>query len=275
MSSNYICFVIDLFIQADPSKLKEFLTLLKLSPKDQQTVSIAPLLPPKMKDLDKPPTKLVIKSRGDYPIQGFPSTLETIQANEIGLHRIDRRILELMSLRCLDLSGNDIKTLPEEMKVLALAELKIAGNSLSEFPIGLCYGNLAENLKTLDVSRNKLDFLPHTFSQFKSLIQLKLDCNKLQLLPRTFGKLSSLRYLSASSNQLAVLPHSFSKLQLESLDLFGNPFQASGLVRRCKNLGHPGLMELAARAVKQYRYMNDARTARGYSKSDILITSLL
>ena len=44
-----------------------------------------------------------------------------------------------MSLHCLDLSGYDVNTLPEEMKVLALAERKITGNSLSEFPIGLCY----------------------------------------------------------------------------------------------------------------------------------------
>ena len=227
--------------------------MLKLKPKDQQTVSVAPLLPTKMKDLDKPPTRLIIKSRDEYPLSGFASTLETISAVNINLHRIDRRLLQLENLQSLNLSENSIKALPEEMKNLSLVELFLSGNHLEELPLGLCFGNLAKSLKTLDLSRNSLTHLPQTLVQLESLIQLKLDCNQLQVFPRNFGKLNTLRFLSASSNKLAVLPFSFSKLKLESLDMFNNPFQASGLVRRCKNLSMPGLMELSARVVKKYR----------------------
>lgn len=206
-----------------------------------------------MKDLEKPPTRLVIKLRGEYPTNSFPPTLETVLAVNINLHRVDRRLLELDNLKVLDLSENSVKALPEEMKNLSLVELFLSGNQLEEIPLSMCYGNLANCLKTLDLSRNKLSRLPQTFCQFESLVQLKLDCNQLQVLPRGFGKLGALRFFSASSNKLAVLPLSFSKLRLDSLDLFGNPFQASGLVRRCKSLSMPGLMELSARAVKKYR----------------------
>lgn len=235
--------------------LKEFLLLLKMSPHEQGNVSLAPLLPPKMKDLDKVPTKLVIKSRSDYPSRGFPSTIETIEACAIGLIRIDRRILSLAHLNYLDLSNNLIKAIPEELHNTSLTELRLAGNKLTELPIGLCVGNLAESLKILDLSRNELPFLPCTFPNLKNIIQLRLDCNKLVVLPRWFGKMKSLKYVSISSNRLAVLPYSFCMLSLESLDLFGNSFKASGLVRRCSNLSLPSLEELCARAVKKYRYV--------------------
>ena len=225
-----------------------------MSPQEQASASLAPLLPPKMKDLDKLPTKIVIKSRSDYPSRGFLPTIETVEACAIGLIRVDRRILSLANLNYLDLSNNSIKTIPEELHNVSLTELRLAGNQITELPVGLCVGNLAESLKTLDISRNKLMFLPRTFPNLKNLVQLKLDCNELEVLPRQFGKLKNLKYLSISSNKLAVLPYSFCMLSLESLDLFGNDFKPSGLVRRCSELSLPSLEELSARAVKKYRY---------------------
>ena len=231
--------------------------MLNLTPNQQKDVSVAPLLPPKMRDLDKPPVKLVVKSRGQYPVEGFSSSLENVQAIGIGLNKIDSRLLFLSSLHHLDLSGNLIKTIPEGVKDLCLVELKLSGNKIANFPEILCYssGNLANNLRTLDLSRNQLSFLPNSFVQLRLLVQLKLDCNELQVLPRNFGRLANLRFLSVSSNKLAVVPHSFVRLSLESLDLFGNPFQASGLVRRCAHLSLPPLQELAARAIRKHKYV--------------------
>jgi LRR-repeat protein 1 len=231
-----------------------------LNPKDQKDVSVAPLLPPKMRDLDKPPTRLIIKSRSDYPIGPFPSSLSFIMAANIKLNRIDKRILQLENLQHLNLSDNVIKTIPEEIHNLSLVELHLAGNQLVDIPVGACYGRLTTSLKLLDLSRNKLTHLPHSFTEFKSLIQLKLDCNQLQVLPRSFGKLNTLRYFSASSNNLCVLPFSFSNLRLESLDLFNNPFRANGLLRRHTNLSDPGLLELSARAVRKYKLPYDPQT---------------
>lgn len=211
-----------------------------------------------MRDLDKPVTRLSIKSRGEYPIEaGFLSSLERLVAPNIVLTRFDRRIFNLSSLQHLDLSGNVIKVVPEELKDLSLTELILCGNQIKELPAAVGYGTIANTLKVLDLSRNSLTHLPQSFHLFKSLVQLKLDCNGLQVLPRGFGQLQgSLRFLSISSNKLVLLPLSFSRLRLESLDLYGNPFKAGGLVRRCKNLNMPGLMELAARVIKKQKCVN-------------------
>ena len=214
---------------------------------------MAPLLPAKMQDIEKPKTKLVIKSRTEYPIKGFPDSLESLQAVAISLNRVDLRILQLKHLQYLDLSNNAVKSIPEGMKDMHLLELRLAGNKITEFAEVLCSGELSESLRLLDLARNALTFLPHKFPSFKKLVQLKLDCNELQILPRTFGKMLSLKFFSASNNKLVVLPPTFSKLTLESLDLFGNPFTASGLVRKCSNLSLPSLQELAGRAIKKNR----------------------
>ena len=241
-------------MQADPVNLRELLNVLKLTPQEQKSVALAPLLPTKMQQIEKPKAKLVVKSRGDYPIKGFPSSLETFEAVNISLNRVDLRLLQLKNLRSLDLSNNSIKSLPDAMKDMPLLELRLAGNEITEFSEILCGGDLAENLKLLDLARNSLVLLPNTFPHFKNLVQLKLDCNELRVLPRTFGKMTTLRYLSASNNKLAVLPPTFTKLSLESLDLFGNEFVTSGLVRRCSDLSLPSLQEVTGRAIKKHRY---------------------
>ncbi len=206
-----------------------------------------------MQHMEKPKTKLVVKSRGDYPIKGFPDSLEIVQAVGIALNRIDTRILKLKNIQNVDLSNNCIKTLPECIKEVRLVELKLSGNKIAEFPETICLGELTKSLKVLDLARNELTFLPHQFPCFKSLVQLRLDCNQLQVLPRTFGKMLSLKYFSASNNKLVVLPPSFPKLSLDSLDLFSNPFSASGLIRTCKTLSLPSLKEIAGRFIKKHR----------------------
>lgn len=247
--------------KADPTQLKELLKVLKMSPSQHQSVSLAPLLPTKMQDIEKPKTKLCVKSRGDYPLKGFPASLEQFEAVGVSLNRVDTRLLHLKHLTHLDLSNNTIKSLPDTMaNATTLIELRLSGNKLEIFPDTFCTGLLAENLKLLDLSRNQLKRLPNRFSQMKGLVHLKLDCNQLQILPRTFGKMSSLKYFSASSNKLIVLPASFLRLSLQSLDLFGNPFHTSGLVRRCSELSLPTLMELAGRTIKKHRLNYDPYT---------------
>lgn len=211
-------------------------------------------MPAKLQHIEKPKTKLVVKSRGDYPIKGFPESLETVQAVGVSLNRIDTRILKLKNIQNVDLSKNCIKAIPECIKDVRLVELKLSGNKISEFPEVICFGELAKTLRVLDLARNELSFLPHKFPSFKSLIQLRLDCNRLQMLPRTLGKMASLKFFSASNNQLVVLPPSFPVLSLDSLDLFSNPFSASGLVRTCKTLSLPSLQEIAGRYVMKNRY---------------------
>lgn len=228
---------------------------MRLALRDQPAAadSVGPLLPTKMQHVEKPKAKLVVKSRGDYPIKGFPESLEIVQAVGIALNRIDTRILKLKNIQTVDLSKNCIKSIPDCINEVRLVELKLSGNKIAEFPETICMGELVKSLKVLDLARNELTYLPHQFPSFKALVQLRLDCNQLQVLPRTFGKMASLKYFSASNNKLVVLPPSFPKLSLDSLDLFSNPFSASGLVRSCKTLSLPSLKEIAGRFIKKHK----------------------
>lgn len=219
----------------------------------QPAVDTPVLVLPKVQDIERPKKCLVIRSRSEYPTEGFPGGLETLQAAGILLNRVDLRILQLKHLQSLDLSENHIKTIPDGVCDVGLVELKLAGNKVTELSQAFCTGELAKCLRLLDLSRNELDQLPNNFFELKGLVTLKMDCNKLQFLPRLFGKLSQLKFLSASNNKLVVLPTTFSRLSLDSLDLFGNPFRQPGLVRRCSDLSLPSLLELAGRAVKKYK----------------------
>ena len=229
--------------------------LLQLSPAKQREETLVPLLPLKVNTADPVPTKLVVTSQAKYPVKGFPMTLERFEAVGINLNRIDKRLCNLQNLAYLDLSNNHISEVPESLQNVSLVELKLSGNKIEEYPLALCLGIISSSLRSLDLSRNLITNLPGNFVQLKGLVRLKLDCNQLTTLPKCFGKLTNLKYLSASSNQITVLPHTFKRLQLESIDLFGNPFSGPGLLRRCADLSLPCLQELAGRTIRRERYV--------------------
>ena len=240
-------------LQADPTQLSELVAMLKVQPQRADGGTVPHLRAPKLKDIEQPKSKLVIKNRANYPMKGFPSSLQHLTAAGISLNRVDLRILDLKLLQTLDLSNNCIKAVPSGVGELHLVELRLAGNSIAALPSELCTGELAGSLKLLDLSRNSLTTLPQSLSQLKHLVTLKLDCNWLRTLPNAFGRLVSLKYLSVSANQVTVLPHTFPRLSLQSIDLFGNPFASPKLLRSCASLSLPSLLELSARAVKHCR----------------------
>lgn len=205
--------------------------------------------------IESVPTKLIVTLQKNYPVKGFPPTLQRFEAIGINLNRIDKRLVRLQNLTYLDLSNNHISVIPESLQNILLVELKLGGNKIEEYPLALCLGNISTSLQSLDLSRNLLACLPSNFVQLQKLVRLKLDCNKLATLPKCFGKLANLKYFSASSNQITILPHTFRRLQLESIDMFGNPFSGPGLLRRCDSLSLPCLQELAARVIRRDRYV--------------------
>ena len=227
--------------------------VLQSSPKKQREEKLVPMLPSKVNTIETVPTKLVVTLQKNYPVNGFPPTLQRFDAVGISLNRIDKRLAGLQNLTYLDLSNNRISVIPESLQSVSLVELKLAGNKIEEYPLALCLGSISLSLQSLDLSRNLLTNLPSNFVQLQKLVRLKLDCNNLTTLPKGFGKLGNLKYFSASSNQITILPHTFKRLQLESIDMFGNPFSGPGLLRRCDNLSLPCLQELAARVIRRDR----------------------
>lgn len=161
------------------------------------------------------------------------------------------------ALRKLDLSNNHIKKLPTTIGDLScLSELNLHNNHLEAFSVELCLSTLQRTLQLLDLSQNRLQYLPAQFCQLRELVNLKLDDNELACLPFHIGRLTKLRYLSAAHNQFAVLPGDFRKLSLENLDLFGNPFIQPNPLDHKMELTFPlSLQEMCSRAVVNLRWV--------------------
>lgn len=115
-------------------------------------------------------TKVVITKKSDYPVlEGFPRTTEILHLAKLERKSFDRQILRLQSLRILDLSENQLSSLPNELGTLPnLTELYLASNRLkfhfskSSWMDGT---SIRKNLKLLDISSNQVSY---RFLQFFS-----------------------------------------------------------------------------------------------------------
>lgn len=253
----------DLYIQADTIQLKGFLHLLRnaLEKKvvgiELQKYSSMTVQPVKK----MAPTKLTITSRSDYPIKGLPRTLEELHINDIQRCSLDRGILNLIKLKILDLSNNCIEYLPEEFCNLpSLSVLNISQNNFYKSSpkqwSWLC-GNVAKNLKLLNVSNNQLKFLPDQLVKLHALISLHVDNNEIKFFPSGIGNLRNLRIVTSSNNQISTLPGSVKKWRLQTLDLSNNNFdpnfQCNPAAIFPKPLPVCSLKELAAKKVLSLR----------------------
>ncbi|XP_034289218.1 leucine-rich repeat protein 1 [Pantherophis guttatus] len=248
--------------KASVSELRTFLYAVKLAHQGtkEETLPLSKLVSPKASEVEKPKTKMTITSKKDYPLtRNFPYSLEYLQASYCKLARIDMRMLCLRSLRKLDLSHNSIKKLPATIgDLVCLQELNLQDNHLESFNVALCNSTLKKSLQSLDLSQNKIKALPAQFCYLQKLIHLKLDDNNLIRLPFKIGQLSHLRFLSVARNKLPFLPSEFAKLSLESLDLFGNPFEQPKPLVPDIHLKIPlTLLEYSARATINYRVPYD------------------
>ncbi|XP_033611685.1 leucine-rich repeat protein 1 isoform X4 [Cryptotermes secundus] len=251
----------DICIKCDSLQLKPFLQTLKLGL--EETVPTKTLKLSNITCTSKvppiPKTKLVVLSKAAYPaLEGFPRTLQILKINYAEQKRFDTKILRLQKLKVLDLSHNDLTSLPEELGTLSLDCLCLSHNKFGETPAQDPRWNwisgfrLAKSLEVLDLSHNELKLLPKQISKLKKLVILKIERNQLSQLPPGLGNLSNLRSLVCGHNRLCYLPGSIKRLHLDSIDLASNSFESVINMRNANNLGVPSLVECAARKVINY-----------------------
>lgn len=117
-----------------------------------------------------------------------------------------------------------LTVLPEALcKLRQLRSLNLSGNELTSLP------DLSQlsQLDSLDLSRNKLLLLPEWVGQLTQLQSLILSSNQLSELPVRVSQLRQLGVLSLANNQFAVIPECLLLLpHLNSLNLSGNHLSA-------------------------------------------------
>eukprot|EP00088_Acartia_fossae_P028711 TRINITY_DN2953_c0_g1_i13.p1 TRINITY_DN2953_c0_g1~~TRINITY_DN2953_c0_g1_i13.p1 ORF type:complete len:414 (+),score=81.12 TRINITY_DN2953_c0_g1_i13:83-1324(+) len=244
----------DLCIKGDPVEVKSFLSVLKKVMKGEECdkISMSTLQPISNKQLSGPKRKLTVSKRSEYPVkEGFPQSLNSVKINGIRLAKIDSRILKLVNLKELDMSDNEIESLPEQCDNLTcLVTLNLINNRISTIPRGFCVSPLSRSLTTLDLTSNKIKLLPNAICQMAELTLLHLDRNELTQLPPSLGNLSKLKVFTASYNKIKFLPGSVAALRLDKLDISDNPIDESEpRVISNKLTGVSSLLEISAKVV--------------------------
>ena len=163
-----------------------------------------------------------------------------------GLTEFPLEILELAdSLEILDLSGNQLSDLPEELSQLTNLRIIFASNNLfTHLPdvlgtlpklemVGfktnqiktVSEQSLPAQLRWLILTDNAIEVLPHSLGERPRLQKLALAGNKIRVLPESMENLSSLELVRLSANQLTEFPEFLIKLpKLAWLAFAGNPF---------------------------------------------------
>lgn len=121
----------------------------------------------------------------------------------------------------LNLSGHNIKDLPEEIGYLSdLKYLKIDGCTDLKLPEEI--GRL-QNLNAMSLNGSKGVILPKQIGYLESLEYLSLSETGLTELPNSVGQLSKLKHLHLNSNAIKFLPTAITNLQnIVTLKLGGN-----------------------------------------------------
>jgi len=148
------------------------------------------------------------------------------------------------SLEILDLSGNRLSTLPDDLpRFKKLRILFASGNPFTELPavlgqmpelemVGFKACNIAHvpeqslppRLRWLILTDNRLEAVPEAIGQCTRLQKLMLSCNRLATLPIELAQCRALELLRIASNRFAALPEVIFQLpQLAWLAFAGNP----------------------------------------------------
>jgi len=124
------------------------------------------------------------------------------------------------NLRNLDLSGNKIRSLPENMGAFKmLKNLTMAKNHLEGLPQDM--GKLVK-LENLNLSFNLLASIPSSLHQLKNLKEVHLSHNKLTSFPTSLLGLKQLNLVDLSANSITALPQGINKLEATELILNQN-----------------------------------------------------
>ncbi len=102
-----------------------------------------------------------------------------------------------------------------------LREIRYISNEAWQLPASF---SLANGLRTLDISNNRLEQLEHAdLDKLPNLVSIKMSNNKIRYLPEYFGQYKQLRSLNLSSNYIEALPDFLCDLKsLVDLDISFN-----------------------------------------------------
>ncbi|CAO3685178.1 unnamed protein product [Rhizopus stolonifer] len=189
--------------------------------------------------------------------QEMPDRLPNLVALRIAANQIDElpsSIDQWTHMRHLQLGsvygGNQLKQLPESItNMVRLEELDVSSNQLRSLPDHF----VIPTLTTLNLSNNHLDYIPKSVAHCSRLKSLNLSKNHLASLPSALMNLQQLELFDISQNLLCIMPAGIlEKMSSTALLIAGNPLTQPGhcdLQRSSQDAYNNILRQMTRRAV--------------------------
>lgn len=131
--------------------------------------------------------------------------IETMLLYHNVLQVIPLNIVRFTNLRVLNVSNNRLTELPEAITKFPLTTLVAKNNLIENSGIPKSLANLNQ-LRTFNMSGNRLDVFPHQLLDVPSIKYLYLGSNQIQELPRKICVMQQLKILYLGGNRLTELP---------------------------------------------------------------------
>ncbi|XP_017333014.1 PH domain leucine-rich repeat-containing protein phosphatase 2 isoform X1 [Ictalurus punctatus] len=200
--------------------------LIVASVKDSLTgkMHILPLVGGKVEEMKRRQHCLMFSSAGPQA-HTYYVNFDTLAEYQRWHRQASKVVSQTISL--VDLSCYSLEEVPEYLFYgQDVTHLNLRHNFISlEGPGGLCNFNRFTQLKSLNLSHNRLGVFPEAVCEIPTLSELNLSCNGLGSVPARIGNLQSLQTLSLDGNHLSSLPDELGDLvQLCSLGLSFNTF---------------------------------------------------
>jgi len=140
----------------------------------------------------------------------------------LGLKGIPNSILNLTSLKHLNVINNNIGNIPPGIKNLSnLEKLNLSENQIEGISSDI---NNLSKLKELNLNSNNIKEIPNEIFSLKDLTTLDLNTNKIKVIPSTIKNLLNLERLYLSNNNIEKLPNEiFSLTNLKEFEFQNNP----------------------------------------------------
>lgn len=155
--------------------------------------------------------------------ENFPTKIDNFRFAENFLLEIPAKVLCAKNLTSLDLSGNRLTKLDENLSALrALKFFDASRNFLAQFP-----HFLTKKIREIRLDKNRLVSLGPNFAEFEHLESLDISNNFFLEFPPVliFSKLKTLRFSQKFTRKIDSLPENFLEFRsLQRLDLSGNSF---------------------------------------------------
>lgn len=175
----------------------------------------------------------------------YVTDLDLIRKN---IKTIPPEIRFFAELDTLCLYRNEIKQFPVEISKLKIRSLQLSDNGLEELPHEI--GNM-KHLNDLDVRSNLFSQFPSQILNLSNLESLNLHRTKLIEFPNELSKLKKLKYLNLAQNGIKQLPLPICELtELEIINLYENLLE--DLPDELRNLQKLKSLHLAENKFKRF-----------------------